>query len=203
MSLLKVNSCGSCAAAITRTPSLISSHDGCVPGSVPEGRRDRTTTSWPAPANAVERGCRCRPTPPMTTGGYSHDTIRIFTRLHTSAARVRKMPAAAACRCTDTPARDGKRRSPGQPTRIQGTEQAVGAVPAVGQPLRGVAPARRQRPGDLAGGVRMQMGAVTGVVGGRVLAYHERPVAGDREQRLAQDLVGDVIAGERAVQRRG
>ena len=57
--------------------------------------------------------------------------------------------------------------------------------------------------GDLAGGVRVQMRPVAGVVGGGVLAHHERPVAGHREQGLAQDLVGDVVAGDRPVQRRG
>ncbi|CNL72098.1 Uncharacterised protein [Mycobacterium tuberculosis] len=45
MSLPNVNSCGSCAAAITRTPSVTSSEDGCVLGSVPDGHRDNTTTS--------------------------------------------------------------------------------------------------------------------------------------------------------------
>lgn len=55
MSVPKVNSCGSCAAAITRTPSLIWSVDGWVRESVPVGRRDSTTTSWPAAASAVDR----------------------------------------------------------------------------------------------------------------------------------------------------
>ena len=55
MSVPKSNSCGSCAAATTRTPSAISSVDGCVLGSVPEGRRLSTTTSWPAAASAVAR----------------------------------------------------------------------------------------------------------------------------------------------------
>jgi hypothetical protein len=45
MSPPNVNSCGSCAAAITRTPSWTSSVDGWVLGSVPAGRRERTTTS--------------------------------------------------------------------------------------------------------------------------------------------------------------
>ena len=37
MSVPKSNSCGSCAAATTRTPSAISSVDGWVLGSVPPG----------------------------------------------------------------------------------------------------------------------------------------------------------------------
>jgi hypothetical protein len=55
MSLPKENSCGSCAAATTRTCSVISSEDGWVLGSVPVGRRDNTTTSWPAAASAVDK----------------------------------------------------------------------------------------------------------------------------------------------------
>src|SRR5947209_16401139 len=78
MSVPKLNSCGSCAAATTRTLSLISSDEGCVLGSVPVGRRDNTTTSWPAAASAVDRWYTWRPRPPITTGGYSHDTIRTF-----------------------------------------------------------------------------------------------------------------------------
>src|SRR6185437_17062266 len=98
----------------------------------------------------------------MTTGGYSQDTIRIFTSWSASS---------------------------GQPARIEGAEESVGPVPPVGQPLRGVAAPGRQGPRDLAGGVRVQVGAIPGVVGGRVLAHHERPVARDREQRFAQDLI--------------
>ena len=55
MSVPKSNSCGSCAAATTRTPSVISSVDGWVLGSVPLGRRLSTTTSCPAAASAVAR----------------------------------------------------------------------------------------------------------------------------------------------------
>ncbi len=39
MSVPKLNSCGSCAAAITRTLSWTSSDDGWLLGSVPMGRR--------------------------------------------------------------------------------------------------------------------------------------------------------------------
>ena len=53
MSAPKSNSCGSCAAATTRTSSAISSVDGWVLGSVPLGRRLSTTTSCPAAASAV------------------------------------------------------------------------------------------------------------------------------------------------------
>ena len=86
------NSCGSWAAATTRTPSLISSVDGWVLGSVPDGRRLSTTTSWPSAASAVASSYTWRPRPPITTGGYSHDTIRTFMRRHSSGASVRKMP---------------------------------------------------------------------------------------------------------------
>src|SRR6185437_1708682 len=120
----------------------------------------------------------------MTTGGYSQDTIRIFTSWSARAvASVRKMPLAAACRCTNTHTRGSWSASSGQPARIEGAEESVGPVPPVGQPLRGVAAPGRQGPRDLAGGVRVQVGAIPGVVGGRVLAHHERPVARDREQR--------------------
>ena len=53
MSEPKSNSCGSCAAATTRTPSATSSVDGCVLGSVFDSRRLSTTTSCPAAASAV------------------------------------------------------------------------------------------------------------------------------------------------------
>lgn len=53
MSEPKSNSCGSWAAATTRTPSSTPSVDGCVLGSVFEGRRLSTTISWPAAASAV------------------------------------------------------------------------------------------------------------------------------------------------------
>ena len=53
---------------------------------------------------------------------------------------------------------------------------------------------RGQCCGDLAGGVRVQVGAVARVIGGGVLADHERPVAGHRQQGFPQDLVGDDIA---------
>ena len=110
---------------------------------------------------------------------------------HRAPSRERAQMPIAACRA-DTHSRGrgviGERR-------VERAEQAVGAVPAVGQALCVLAAARRQRAGDLAGGVRVQMRAVAGVVGGGVLADHERPVAGHREQRLAQDLVGDVSRG--------
>jgi hypothetical protein len=91
MSVPKSNSCGSCAAATTRTPSLTSSDDGWVLGSVPAGRLLSTTTSWPASASAVARWWTWRPSPPITTGGYSHDTIRIFIACSQSRASVRKV----------------------------------------------------------------------------------------------------------------
>ena len=98
MSVPKSNSCGSCAAATTRTSSVISSVDGCVLGSVPLGRRLSTTTSWPAAASAVASWCTCRPSPPTTTGGYSHDTIRTFTRSLTPGRATAKCQQFAACR---------------------------------------------------------------------------------------------------------
>ena len=51
--------------------------------------------------------------------------------------------------------------SSGQSPGVQRTEQAVGAVPALGQSGRRLVPARRVRVGDLPGGVRVQMGPVT------------------------------------------
>src|SRR6478735_2585789 len=186
MSVPKVNSCGSWAAAMTRTPSVTSSVDGWVLGSVPVGRRESTTTSWPAITSSVARWCTWRPRPPMITGGYSHDTMRIFTCTHLR--------------------RTG---SSGEPPGVQGAEQPVGAVPVAGQPLRLLAPPGGQRRRDLPGGMGVQMGAVAGVFGGGVLADHERPVTGHRQQGLAQDLVGHQIArragpavGQRLVHRR-
>ena len=53
MSGPKSNSCGSWAAAMTRTPSTVSSVVGWVLGSVPAGLRASTTTSCPPAARAV------------------------------------------------------------------------------------------------------------------------------------------------------
>ena len=69
---------GSSAAAITRTPSSCASVPGWVRPSVPPGCRDNTTTSCPARESSTARWWTCRPSPPTTTGGYSHDTIRTF-----------------------------------------------------------------------------------------------------------------------------
>src|SRR6185503_5430072 len=175
MSVPNSNSCGSCAAATTRTPWANSSVDGCVFGSVPVGRRLRTTTSWPASASAVARWYTCRPRPPITTGGYSHDTIRTLMG----------------------------GRSPAEAPGIECAEQSVGTIPSVGQSLRMLAAAGRQPIGDLAGGVCVEVGAVARIIGRRVLADHERPVAGHRQQRLAQDLVGDEIPWGGCAHRRG
>ena len=62
-----------------------------------------------------------------------------------------------------------------------------------------VVAARRHRTGDLAGGVGVQMRAIARVVSRRVLADHERPVAGHRQKGLAQDLVRDEVPGRRGV----
>ena len=128
---------------------------------------------------------------------------RVLPRHHQDLHRVarsgracRRMPAIRGVSCADTHARGGRGRGGhrGQPPGVERAEQAVGAVPAVGQALCVLAAARRQRAGDLAGGVRVQVRAVARVVGGGILADHERPVAGHRQQRLAQDLVGDEVA---------
>ncbi len=173
MSEPKSNSCGSCAAATTRTPSAISSVDGWVLGSVPVGRRLSTTTSCPASASAVARWCTWRPSPPITTGGYSHDTIRTFIGAARQSSRASRAP-----------------------------NRPVGAVPAIGQSLSVLAAARGQRARDLPGGMRVQMGAIARIVCGGILADHERPVAGHRQQRLAQNLVGDEVPWRRRAQRR-
>ena len=47
------NSCGSWAAVMTRTPSRVSSVVGWLTGSVSNGARHSTTTSWPSAASAV------------------------------------------------------------------------------------------------------------------------------------------------------
>src|SRR3954453_9578504 len=199
MSAPKSNSCGSCAAATTRTPSAISSVDGWLLGSVPLGRRLSTTTSCPSAASAVASWYTCLPSPPITTGGYSHDTIRTFMRAHFGAS-VRKMHTfRGVSACRHARSRGGEVGSPWQPSCIKCAEQTVGAFPAVGQSLCVFAAARRQRAANLTGGVRVQVRAIAGVVGGGILADHERPVAGHREQRFAQDLIGDEVAGRRCV----
>ena len=66
---------GSSATESTRTPSRVSSSVGCVAASEPAGLRESMTTSWPAAASSVARACTCRPNPPTTTGGYSHEII--------------------------------------------------------------------------------------------------------------------------------
>src|SRR5262249_30094096 len=53
----------------TRTPSA------CSSAGVPGTSRVRTVTSCPALTNAAERPDTCRPRPPTTAGGYSHETI--------------------------------------------------------------------------------------------------------------------------------
>ena len=59
--------------------------------------------------------------------------------------------------------------------------------------------ARRHRTGDLAGGVGVKVRSIARVVCRRVLADHERPVAGHRQKGLAQDLIRDEVPGRRGV----
>ncbi len=111
MSVPKLNSCGSCAAAMTRTPSLTSSVVGWLRGSVPVGRRDNTTTSCPAAPRSVARWWTCRPNPPITTGGYSHDTIRIFMSAPSNGASVHVRTQIPGVSRTDTHSRGGREGS--------------------------------------------------------------------------------------------
>ena len=79
MSVPKSNSCGSWAAATTRTPSLTSSvrRMGARVGAgrAPAEHHDLVSGGGQRGGQSGGRGV---PSPPTTTGGYSHDTIRIF-----------------------------------------------------------------------------------------------------------------------------
>src|SRR4029078_2022100 len=160
------------------TPSAISSVDGCVLGSVQLGRRLSTTTSWPpaavafpssAPAltrepptaRAVAISETCRPRPPPTTGGYSHETIRTFTGrsplgVGPRASRGRPQNPNNLRRGVR---KHGSSRGRGgglssrQAPCVERAEQIVGAVPAVGQAARVLVAAGCKRARDLPCGV--------------------------------------------------
>ena len=169
MSVPKPNSCGSWAAATTRTPSLTSSVDGWVLGSV---------STDAAEHDDLVSGRRQRRRQLVHVASESADHHRrVLPRHHQDFHERRSLRASSA------PNRPSARFQP------------------VGQPLGLLAAARCDRTRDLPGGVRVQMRAIAGVVGRGVLADHERPVARHRQQRLAQDLVGDEIARRRSAHR--
>ena len=167
MSVPKSNSCGSCAAAMTRTPSLTSSVVGWVLGSVPVGRRRQHH-------DLVAGGGQC--------GGELVDV---------AAEPADRPPAGTPTRPSGSSWRHAASGAAGR--RVRRTVRRRGSSPSASR-CGVLAAARGQRVGDLPGGVGVQVRAVARVVGGGVLADHERPVAGHRQQRLAQDLVGDQVA---------
>ena len=128
MSVPKPNSCGSCAAAITRTPSLTSSADGWVLGTVPVGRRRDDDLV----AGRGERGRQVVDVPAETADHHGRVLPRHHQDLHRGSlrassapnrpsARFQSRPAARRLRGGPTPAR---RRSPGSRGHAGGRDSA-------------------------------------------------------------------------------
>src|SRR5882757_8881127 len=174
---------GSSATRNTRTPSTSSSSVGWVPASEPAGWRDSTRTSCPAAASRRASAWTCRPRPPTTTGGYSQDTMstriggNLPAVLHGIVGSVRRI---------------------GQPPGVQLAEYTVLTVvcanrgPCLGQAAGG------EQFGDLGDPLGVPPGPGPRVVGGRILAHHERPVAGQREQGLAGQPIPDPVPAQPA-----
>ncbi len=101
----------------------------------------------------------------MTTGGYSHDTIRTFIARGLADRERRK--------CRQYHGVSGQTRALARQRRghlgsrlASSAPNRLGAAPSAAKALGVFAPARRQRAGDFPCGVGVQVGPVAGVIGG-------------------------------------